>query len=90
MLGLRTVLDGIISTAKHLAVDATFYGPFARHVWLAVSALETLPRVALLALRTSEAQIMVAVAITLGVALYLALRPSRTREGGIGHACLSL
>ena len=90
VLALRTLLDGIISLAKRLAVDATFYEPLARHVWLAVSALESLPRVAMLALRTSEAQIMVAVAITLGVVLYLALRPSRTREGGIGHACLSL
>jgi hypothetical protein len=68
----------------------TFYEPLARQVWTAVSALGALPRAALVTLRTTEAQLMVAVAITLGVALYLALRPSRTREGGIGHACLSL
>jgi len=90
VVALRAVLDGIILVAKRLALDLTFYESLARKVWLAVSALETLPRVALVALRTTEAQIMVAVAITLGVALYLALRPSRTREGGIGHACLSL
>ena len=90
VVALRAVLDGIIFVAKRLALDLTFYESLARKVWLAVSALETLPRVALVALRTTEAQIMVAVAITLGVALYLALRPSRTREGGIGHACLSL
>jgi len=90
VLALRTILDGIISVAKRLALDAAFYEPLARKIWLAVSALETLPRVALLALRTTEAQALVAVTITLGVALYLALRPSRTREGGIGHACLSL
>lgn len=90
VVALRAVLDGIILVAKRLALDLTFYESLARKVWLAVSALETLPKVALVALRTTEAQIMVAVAITLGVALYLALRPSRTREGGIGHACLSL
>jgi len=90
VVALRAVLDGIIFVAKRLALDLTFYESLARKVWLAVSALETLPKVALVALRTTEAQIMVAVAITLGVALYLALRPSRTREGGIGHACLSL
>jgi anti-sigma factor RsiW len=90
VLALRTVLDGIVAVAKRLALDVTFYEPLARQVWTAVSALGALPRAALVTLRTTEAQLMVAVAITLGVALYLALRPSRTREGGIGHACLSL
>ena len=90
VLALRTALDGIVSVVKRLALDVTFYEPLARQLWLAVSALGTLPRALLLTLRTSEAQLMVVVAITLGVALYLALRPSRTREGGIGHACLSL
>ena len=90
VVGLRTALDGVISVAKRLAGDAAFYEPLARKPLVAVSALETLPRVALLALRTPEAQFMVAVTISLGVALFLALRPSRTREGGIGHACLSL
>jgi hypothetical protein len=41
-------------------------------------------------MRTPEAQGSFAVAIALGIALYLMLRPSRTREGGVGHACLSL
>jgi hypothetical protein len=90
VVGLRTALDGVISVAKRLAGDAAFYEPLARKPLVAVSALETLPRVALLALRTPEAQFMVVVTISLGVALFLALRPSRTREGGIGHACLSL
>ncbi len=90
VLALRSILDVIVSMVKRLALDVTFYEPFARQVWLAISALETLPRAALLMLRTTEAQATVAVAITLGVALYVALRPSRTREGGVGHACLSL
>ena len=90
VFALRSILDGIVSLAKRLALDVTFYQPFARQVLLAISALEPLPRAALLLIRTTEAQATVAVAVTLGVALYLALRPSRTREGGVGHACLSL
>jgi len=90
VLALRTILDGIVSVAKRLALDVTFYEPLVRQVWLAISTLGALPRAALLTLRTTEAQATVAVAITLGIALYLVLRPSRTREGGIGHACLSL
>ena len=90
VLALRTILHGIVSVAKRLALDVTFYEPLVRQVWLAISTLGALPRAALLTLRTTEAQATVAVAITLGIALYLVLRPSRTREGGIGHACLSL
>ena len=90
MHAVRSALDGAVSLAKRLALDLTFYEPLARTVWLAVSSLGTLPRVVLLTLRTTEAQMAVAVALTLGVVLYLAIRPPRTREGGIGHACLSL
>ena len=90
VLALRGVLGAIVAVTKRLALDITFYEPLARQLWLAISALGSLPRAALLTLRTTEAQATVAVAITLGVALYLALRPSRTREGGVGHACLSL
>ena len=89
-LAVQALLNGIVSLAKRLAVDVTFYEPIARQVWLAVSALGTLPRAALLTMRTTEAQVVVAVALTVGVALYLTLRPSRTHEGGVGHACLSL
>ncbi len=89
-LAVSAVLNGIVSLTKRLAVDVTFYEPIVRQVWLAISALGTIPRVALLALRTTEAQVVVAVALTLGVALYFTLRPSRTHEGGVGHACLSL
>ncbi len=90
VLALQAVLDGAVALTKRLALDVTFYEPIARQVWLAVSALGTLPRVALLTLRTTEAQVILAVALTLGVAFYLTLRPSRTHEGGVGHACLSL
>lgn len=90
VLALQAVLDATVALTKRLALDVTLYEPIARQVWLAVSALGTLPRAALLTLRTTEAQVIVAVALTLGVALYLVLRPSRTQEGGVGHACLSL
>jgi anti-sigma factor RsiW len=89
-LAIQALLNGIVSLAKRLAVDVTFYEPIARQVWLAVSALGTLPRAALITMRTTEAQVVVAVALTVGVALYFTLRPSRTHEGGVGHACLSL
>lgn len=90
VIALRGLLDGIVAIVKRLAFDVTFYEPIARQLWLAIRALETLPRVAVLTLRTTEVQTTLGIAITLGVALYLALRPSRTHEGGVGHACLSL
>lgn len=89
-LAVQAVIRGIVSLAKQLAVDLTFYEPIARQVWVALTALETFPRAALLTMRTTEAQLIVAVALTVGVALYFTLRPSRTHEGGVGHACLSL
>lgn len=87
---METGIDFAIGAPKRLAMDLTFYEPIARQVWLSVRALSDIPRVALLALRTPEAQWAGAVLLTLGVAFYLVLRPSRTREGGIGHACLAL
>lgn len=87
---LSAALEGIASLSKRLALDATFYAPFAKQVWLALQALESVPRAALLSLRTTEAQAVGVLLLTLGGAIYFALRPSRTHEGGIGHACLSL
>lgn len=86
----QTAINAVVSVTKRLAVDVTFYQPIAKQLLLAVSALGALPRAALLTMRTTEAQAVVAVAFTLGVALYFTLRPSRTHEGGVGHACLSL
>jgi hypothetical protein len=86
----HAALSGIVSLSKSLAQDVTFYLPFLRPVGEAVLALESLPRAVLLGLRTPEAQMAGVVLITLGGALYFALRPSRTHERGIGHACLSL
>jgi hypothetical protein len=87
---LQGSLNGIIALAKRLAIDLTFYEPIARQIWGSIRALEALPRAAFLILRTPEGGGAVAIALTLGVALFFALRPSRTHQGGIGHACLSL
>lgn len=90
ILALRGLVDAIVAVTQRLTLDVTFYGPMGRQLWLALHTLETIPRVALLTIRTSEVQVVGAVALTLGVAFYVALRPARTHEGGIGHACLSL
>jgi len=89
-LALRGALNGIVIFAKRLALDLTFYEPIARQIWASLRALEALPRAALLTLRTPEAETVCAIVLTLGVAFYFALRPSRTRTGGVGHVCLSL
>ena len=88
--GLNGFLGLVVAAPKRLAMDVTFYEPIARQIWLAVTSLSSLPRAALLALRTPEAQATGLALLTLGVALYWILRPSRSRERGIGHACLSL
>lgn len=88
--GLGSALDLVVAAPKRLAMDVTFYEPIARQIWIAVSSLSSLPRAALLALRAPEAQATGFALLTLGVAFYLILRPSRSRERGIGHACLSL
>jgi anti-sigma factor RsiW len=87
---LNGVVEGAVSLSKGLARDAAFYSPILRQVWQAILTLESVPRAALVTLRTPEAQLVGAVLITLGGAIYFALRPSRTHERGIGHACLSL
>lgn len=88
--GLNVALDLVVAAPKRLAMDLAFYEPIARQIWLAVSALSSIPRAALLALRTPEAQLTGIALLTLGVAFYWFLRPSRRHERGIGHACLSL
>ena len=88
--GLGAGLDLVVAAPKRLAMDVTFYEPIARQIWIAVSSLSSIPRAALLALRTPEAQATGITLLTLGVAFYLILRPSRSHERGIGHACLSL
>jgi hypothetical protein len=89
-----SALDRSISTAtlgsKWLAGEIAFYAPLARRLLLAAQALKTIPRAALVLLRTPEAQLAGAVLITLGLALYILLRPSRRHEGSVGHVCLSL
>jgi anti-sigma factor RsiW len=80
----------LASLSKRLAMDVAFYEPIAREVVNALRALEAIPRAALLALQAPEIQVAGAVAITLGLALYRLLRPSRSHERGVGHACLCL
>jgi len=72
------------------SASATFWEPIARRLWSALQTLEAVPRALWITLQTPQAQGALAVAFTLGIALYFVLRPSRTREGGVGHACLSL
>jgi hypothetical protein len=91
---LASAIDGVlnllVATPKRLAMDVTFYEPIARQIWIAISSLSSIPRATFLALRTPEAQATGIALLTLGVALYLIVRPSRSHERGIGHACLSL
>ncbi len=83
-------VEGMIAIPKRIALDVTFYEPIARQVWLSMEALAAIPRALFVSLRSPEAQATGLVLLTLGVALYLLLRPSRRQEGGIGHACLAL
>jgi anti-sigma factor RsiW len=89
-----SLMDGLISGAtwvsKWLANELAFYEPIARQIWLAVQSLKSIPRAAIVSLKTPEVQIAGAILITLGLALYILLRPSRHREGSVGHVCLSL
>jgi|GEM_PF-2649821 len=77
-------------TFKWLAGEIAFYVPLGRQLWLATQALRTIPRAAIVMLRTPEVQVAAALLITLGLALYIMLRPSRRHEGSVGHVCLSL
>lgn len=88
--GLDTTVEGAVAIPKRIAFDVTFYEPIARQVWLSMEALAAIPRALLVSLRSPEAQATGLVLLTLGVALYLLLRPTRRPEGGIGHACLAL
>lgn len=83
-------VEGMIAIPKRIAIDVTFYEPIAHRIWLSMEALAAIPRAMFVSLRSPEAQATGLVLLTLGVALYLLLRPSRRQEGGIGHACLAL
>ncbi len=89
-----SALDRSISAAtlgsKWIAGEIAFYAPLARRLLLAPQALKSIPRAAIVLLRTPEAQVAGAILITLGLALYILLRPSRRHEGSVGHVCLSL
>lgn len=83
-------IAGVISASKWLANEIAFYVPLANQIWLAMQALRTIPRAAIVSLKTPEVQAVGAILITLGLALYIMLRPSRRNEGSVGHVCLSL
>jgi anti-sigma factor RsiW len=87
---LGQVLSSVAAAPKRIAVDVTFYQPIAHQVWSSLQALGTLPRVALVLLRQPEIQSALAIALFLGLAIYFVLRPSRSQERGVGHACFSL
>lgn len=87
--GLGGVIDLLVSVPKQLAADVAFYGPFARQILAAFDALGALPRAALVVLQSPDAQMAGVFLLTMGVAIYWILRPSRN-ERGIGHACLAL
>jgi len=88
--GLDVTIQSLTGFSKWLAAEVTFYEPTARQIWFAAQSLKSVPRVALVTLRTPEAQVAGALLITLGFALYMMLRPSRSHEGSVGHVCLSL
>lgn len=90
LVAVRAVLDGIVTLTKGAALEATVWEPIARRLFSAVQTLEAVPRALWITLQTAEAQMALLVTVSLCIGLYLALRPSRTREGGVGHACLSL
>lgn len=87
---MNALFSSLASITKWVAKELALYDPIARQLWLAVQSLRSIPRVALVSLRTPEAQVAGAILITLGLALYLMLRRSRSHEGSVGHVCLSL
>jgi len=87
--GLSGLVGLLVSVPKQIAAEIAFYSPLARQVWGALHTLGALPRAALVVLQSPEAQISGVFLLTLGVAIYWVLRPSRN-ERGIGHACLAL
>jgi len=80
----------ITAGSKWLGNEIAFYVPLARQIWLAMEALRTIPRAAMVSLRTPEVQVAGAILITLGLALFILLKASRRHEGSVGHVCLSL
>jgi anti-sigma factor RsiW len=87
---LKGAISGITSASKWLGNEVAFYVPLARQILAAMEALRSIPRAALVSLKTPEVQVAGAILITLGLALYIMLRPSRRHEGSVGHVCLSL
>ena len=83
-------VDIAITVPKQLANELTFYGPLTRQVWIAFQSLAALPKAALLVLQSPDVQMAGVLLLTLGAAIYWILRPSRSHERGIGHACLAL
>lgn len=86
---LGGAIDLLVAIPRQIATEVTFYGPFARQIWAAFHTLGALPRAALVVVQSPEAQFAGVFLLTLGVAIYWMLRPSRN-ERGIGHACLAL
>jgi len=87
---IDSTITWMTAASKWLGYEIAFYVPIARQIWLAMHALKTIPRAAIVSLRTPEVQVAGAILITLGLALYVMLRPSRRHEGSVGHVCLSL
>jgi anti-sigma factor RsiW len=83
-------IDFLVAIPKQVASEVLFYEPMARQVWLAFHTLAALPRAALVVLQSPDVQVAGVLLLTLGVAIYWILRPSRRHERGIGHACLAL
>ena len=83
-------ITGMTSASKWLANEIAFYVPLMNQIWIALQALKTIPRAVIVSLKTPEVQVAGAILITLGLALYIMLRPSRRNEGSVGHVCLSL
>jgi hypothetical protein len=87
---LNAGVEGVIAVPKRIAVDLAFYEPIARQFLRSMEGLAAVPHALFVSLRSPEAQATGLVLLTLGVALYVILRPTRRQEGGIGHACLAL
>jgi hypothetical protein len=88
--GLGPFFTAAAGVPKRFALDLAFYQPIVQQIWSGLAALGHVPKAALLLLRQPEAQSAGAIALVLGLALYFALRPSRSHERGVGHACFSL
>lgn len=88
--GVEGIVGLLVAIPKQLAAEIVFWGPLAHQLGTSVgTAIGTLPRTALVVLQSPEAQMAGVLLLTLGVAIFWMLRPSRN-ERGIGHACLAL